>query len=237
MAIFIGGLALLGFDAGPQLIQNELSLTYTIVWSLALANVFGAGLCIALSGGIAKLTTIRFALLAPFLFMMISFAAFQSRQSLGDLIALFSIGVLGIFLKRFDWSRPAFLIGFVLLSSQAENYSNNAHQIASFKFRRSLEQGFEYIASPIVLVLLAITVISVIIGIRQAKEIFSEGEVSTGKKKAPMIFLLALLAYTTIALINASLIDLTSDKIFPVTIATVGVIALVNPADQNDDFT
>lgn len=226
MAIFIGGLALLGFDAGPQLIQNELSLTYTIVWSLALANVFGAGLCIALSGGIAKLTTIRFALLAPFLFMMISFAAFQSRQSLGDLIALFSIGVLGIFFKRFDWSRPAFLIGFVL-SSQAENYSNNAHQIASFKFRRSLEQGFEYIASPIVLVLLIITIISVIIGIRQAKEIFSEGEVSTGKKKAPMIFLLALLTYTSIALINASLIDLTSDKIFPVTIATVGVIALV----------
>ena len=226
MAIFIGGLALLGFDAGPQLIQNELSLTYTIVWSLALANVFGAGLCIVLSGGIAKLTTIRFALLAPFLFMMISFAAFQSRQSLGDLIALFAIGVLGIFLKRFDWSRPAFLIGYVL-SSQAENYSNNAHQIASFKFRRSLEQGFEYIASPIVLVLLAITIISVIIGIRQAKEIFSEGTMSSGKKRAPMIFLLVLLAYTAIALINASLIDLTSDKIFPVTISVVGLIALV----------
>lgn len=226
MAIFIGGLALLGFDAGPQLIQNELSLTYTIVWSLALANVFGAGLCIALSGGIAKLTTIRFALLAPFLFMMISFAAFQSRQSLGDLIALFLIGVLGIFLKRFDWSRPAFLIGFVL-SSQAENYSNNAHQIASFKFRRSLEQGFEYIASPIVLILLVITIVSVVIGIRQAKQIFSEGEMSTGKKTAPLIFLLVLLVYTTTALINAALIDLTSDKIFPVTISVVGIIALL----------
>jgi len=118
MAVFIGGMALLGYDAGPQLITNDLNITYTIVWSLALANVIGAGLCIVLSPGIAKLTTIRFTLLAPFLFMMISFAAFQSRQSLGDLAALFAIGLLGIMLRRFDWSRPAFLIGFVL-SSQA----------------------------------------------------------------------------------------------------------------------
>ena len=226
MAVFIGGLALLGFEAGPQLIQFNLDLTYTIVWSLALANVFGAGLCIALSGGIARITTVRFTLLAPFLFMMISFAAFQSRQSLGDLIALFSIGLLGIFLRRFDWSRPAFLIGFVL-SYQAENYSNNAHQIAAFKFRRSLEQGLEYIASPIVLVILAIIVVSVFLGLRQAKEIFSEGEVNTGKKRAPLVFLLAVLAYTTAAFVNAWSIDLVSDKIFPLTISAVGIVALL----------
>ena len=31
MAVFIGGIGLLGFDAGPQLIQNDLDITYTIV--------------------------------------------------------------------------------------------------------------------------------------------------------------------------------------------------------------
>lgn len=226
MAVFIGGLALLGIDPGPQLIQHELSTTYTIVWSLALANVVGAGLCIALSGGIARLTTVRFVLLAPFLFMMISFAAFQSRQSLGDLAALFAVGLLGIFLRRFDWSRPAFLIGFVL-STQAENFSNNAHQIASFKFRRSLEQGFEYVASPIVLVILAITIASVVVGLRQSKQILPEGLIETGRKRAPLLFLLAILAYTVAAWINASFISLTSDKIFPLTVSTVGIIALL----------
>jgi putative tricarboxylic transport membrane protein len=87
MAIFIGGLLLLGYDAGPQLITNNLDITYTTVWSLALANVLGAGLCILLSSSIARLTTIRFPLLAPLLFMMITFAAFQSGQSLGDLVS------------------------------------------------------------------------------------------------------------------------------------------------------
>ena len=112
MAVFIGALALLGngIDVGPSLLENNLDFTYSIVWLLALANVVGTIFCIALSGGIAKLTNIRFALLAPFIFMIISFAAFQSGQNLMDLVALFAIGFLGIMMRRFDWSRPAFLI-------------------------------------------------------------------------------------------------------------------------------
>jgi hypothetical protein len=188
--------------------------------------VVGAGLCILLSGGIARLTTIRFALLAPFLFMMISFAAFQSRQSLAALVALFTIGVLGIFLRRFDWSRPAFLIGFVL-SSQAEIFSANALQIATFRFKRGFEQGMDYIATPIVIVILIITVISVVVGIRQSKQILSEGAVETGAKRAPLIFLLAMLAYMITAWVNAARIDLMSDKIFPLTVASVGILALL----------
>jgi hypothetical protein len=164
--------------------------------------------------------------LAPFLFMMISFAAFQSRQSLGDLVTLFAIGMVGIFLRRFDWSRPAFLIGFVL-SSQAENFSANALQIATFKFKRGMDQGLEYIFSPIVIVILVITVVSVSLGIRQAKQILSEGAVDTGAKRAPMVFLLVILAYMVVAWINAASIDLMSDKIFPLTVASVGILALL----------
>jgi len=224
MAIFIGGMGLLGYDAGPQLINNNLDITYTIVWSLALANVFGAGLCILLSGQIAKLTTIRFTLLAPFLFMMIAFAAFQSRQSLGDLVALFAVGLLGIMMRRFDWSRPAFLIGFVL-SYQAENFTNMANQIARSKFRREFEAGIEYVFSPIVIVLFIAIVLSVVIGIRQSKQILPEGDVASGSKRAPLIFAFCILAYLVVAVWNASGISLLSDKIFPLTIGTVGITA------------
>lgn len=223
MAVFIGGLALLGFDAGPQLITNNLDITYTIVWSLALANVVGAGLCIVLSGGIAKLTTIRFTLLAPFLFMMIAFAAFQSRQSLGDLVALFAVGLLGIMLRRFDWSRPAFLIGFVL-STQAENFSFQAYQVAMSKFRRGTDVGLEYIFTPIVLVLIVVTLVSVIVGIRQAKAIMPEGDVPTGAKRAPFIFLAAVTAYFLVSFFNAQAITIQTDRIFPMTISFVSVV-------------
>ncbi|MBD1545652.1 tripartite tricarboxylate transporter permease [Roseibium aggregatum] len=223
MAVFIGGLALLGYDAGPQMVRYELDLTYTIVWSLALANVLGAGLCIALSGQIAKLTTIRFTLLAPFLFMVIAFAAFQSRQSLGDLATLMAVGVLGIFLRRFDWPRPAFLIGFVL-SRQAENFTNMANQVAGAKFHQGFTVGLEYIASPIVLVILALTIVSVVAGIRQAKHIMGSAEWAAGSKRAPFIFLLCITAYLIVAWYNAWSIDLMSDKIFPLTVGTVTLL-------------
>ncbi|TNF19296.1 MAG: tricarboxylate transporter [Rhodobacteraceae bacterium] len=227
MAIFIGAIALLGsgdIEVGPKMLQDNLDITYSIVWLLALANVVGTLLCIAASGGIAKLTTIRFTYLAPFLFMLISFAAFQSGQNFEDLLALFVIGLIGIFLRRFDWSRPAFLIGFVL-SNPVEKFSNQAFQIASFRFRKSFEEGMEYIFSPIVIVLLIVTVVSVVLGIRQAKTIMAEGDVQSGSKRAPLVFLLVIIAYLVTALINAQMIpdfNLT-DKIVPL---VVGGIAL-----------
>lgn len=223
MAVFLGGLALLGYDAGPQMLQSDLDVTYTIVWSLAFANVFGAGLCIVFSSGIARLTTIRFTLLGPFLFMLISFAAFQSTQSLGDLVALFAVGLLGIFLRRFDWSRPAFLIGFVL-SKQSENFSNMAHQVANAKFRQGLEAGFSYIASPIVLVILALTIVSIFIGVRQAKQILPEGDVPVGRKGPPLVFLLFVTAYLIVAWVDAMLIGRLNDKIFPVAVSSVTIV-------------
>ncbi|WP_147127313.1 tripartite tricarboxylate transporter permease [Shimia ponticola] len=227
MAIFVGAIALLGsgqIEVGPAMLQNNLDITYSIVWLLALANVVGTLICIAASGGIAKLTTIRFALLAPFLFMIISFAAFQSGQNLMDLVALFAIGLLGILMRRFDWSRPAFLIGFVL-SDPAETYANQAVQIAQSRFRSGMSEGLEYIFTPIVIVLLIITVLSVVVGLRQAKNILAEGDVQSGSKRAPFIFMLAVTAYIAYAYYDAASIPSYSrDRTFPMFVAGVCLV-------------
>ncbi len=229
MAIFIGAIALLGagnIEVGPSMLKNNLDITYAIVWLLALANVVGTLICIAASGGIARLTTIPFSLLAPFLFMIIAFAAFQSSQDIMDLIALFAIGLLGILMRRFDWSRPAFLIGFVL-SNPAETYANQAVQIANSRFRRGFEEGIDYIFSPIVIVLIIITLISVVVGLRQAKNIMAEGEVNSGSKRAPMIFLLAILAYLLVAYTDAAMIPdfAKADRVFPTFVGGVSIVA------------
>ncbi len=227
MAIFIGAVALLGsgqIEVGPSMLKNNLDITYAIVWLLAGANVIGTVICIAASGGIARITSIPFKLLAPFLFMIIAFAAFQSGQSLMDLAALFGFGLIGIMLRRFDWSRPAFLIGFVL-SNPAENYANQAVQIASFRFRRGFEEGIDYLVSPIVIALLVLTVVSVIFGLRQSANIRSEGDIPSGTKRAPMIFLLAVLGYSLVAFIDASLIPdhASADRVFPRWVAGVAI--------------
>jgi TctA family transporter len=155
MAVFLGGLVLIGLEPGPRLVTAELPTTYTIVWTLALANVVGAGLCLFLSPLIARLTTIRYHLMAPFMLMVVSFAAFQASRDLMDFAALIAIGLLGVGMKRFGWSRPALLIGFVL-ADQVETYLYQAIQF--------YEWGF--VTRPGVLAIAAVIVVSVILGVR-----------------------------------------------------------------------
>jgi TctA family transporter len=158
MAIFLAGMILIGLQPGPAMADRNLDVTYTIIWSLAIANFVGTLLCIALAPGIAKLTTIRYALIAPFMIMVISFAAFQATRSAYDLIALFAVGILGLFLRRFGWSRPAFLIGFVL-SLGAERYLYQAVQFS----------GWEFVTRPVALVILALTALSLWAGLRRSQ--------------------------------------------------------------------
>ena len=175
MAVFLGGMVLIGIEAGPAMVSTDLDLTYTIIWSLALANVLGAGSCMLLARPIARLTTIPFNLLAPFMIVVVSFAAYQATRQFMDLVALLAVGVLGVLLRRFGWSRPAFLIGFVL-APQAEGYLNLAVQF----------YGWEMLVRPGVLIILAITVISVWLGARgQGTRVQGAQPSAVGSRKSP----------------------------------------------------
>ncbi|MES9944541.1 MAG: tripartite tricarboxylate transporter permease [Candidatus Thiodiazotropha sp.] len=229
MAVFIGGLILLGYEAGPQMITNDLDITYTVVWSLALANVIGAGMCIFLSGGIARLTTIHFPLLAPFLFMMISFAAFQSKQTSWDLLALVVIGVLGIFMRRFEWPRPAFLIGFVL-ADQAEVYTYQATQIAMTKARvGGAEAVMEYVLTGTVIALFLITVVSVWLGARQSSKMnpIEQPASRQSNKFAPLMFTAVIALFLAIFLYSSMQLDVLIDKVFPAVVAGVTLLGAI----------
>ncbi len=165
MAVFLGGMVLIGLEPGPAMVGAELETTYTIVWSLALANVIGAGTCLLISKHVAYLTTIRYSLMAPFMVMVICFAAFQATRDLGDLAALFAVGMLGVLMKRFGWPRPAFLIGFVLAGGM-ETYLYQAVQF----------DGWGFLLKPGVLIIGALTVASVYFGVKFGHASESEAE-------------------------------------------------------------
>jgi TctA family transporter len=169
MAIFLGGLVLLGIEPGPSLVTTQLHLTYTIAWTLMLASIIGAVLCFLLSAPISRLTFVPFNLIAPALIATLCFAAFQNRQSFGDIAALFLMGLLGVLLRRFGWPRPAFLIGFIL-SEQVENY-----------FYQSLQfNGWGFLTRPGVLIIAVLSVLSLLAALRG--RVSELGTVAVGTK-------------------------------------------------------
>jgi hypothetical protein len=113
-AIMLGALFFYGIQPGPRMVQENLDLIFTIIWSFAIANTIGATLCLFLSPALARLTWVPFAKLAPAIVVTIFFGAFQSSQNFGDIYAMLGLGLLGWLMKQLGWPRAPFLVGFVL---------------------------------------------------------------------------------------------------------------------------
>ena len=214
-AVLLGGLILIGIQPGPSMLNEHLDLTYTIIWSLALANIFGAGTCFLISGHMAKITAIPFVYVAPFLTMIVFFGAFQSTRHWGDLIALFAIGLLGTFLRRFGYARPAFLIGFVL-QHNVETMLYQTIQIYSLA---------DLAARPLMWVMLALVVASAYFGMKYRPTLETEGKSKsmTPQQMIPQIVFLGLLIVAMAASLYA-VADMTFlGHIFPL---VAGAVAL-----------
>ncbi len=186
MAILLGGFVLIGIEPGIHMMDSKLDLVYLMIWSVALANVIGAGTCVLLANQIAKLTTIRYALVAPFMFGLVFFAAFQATRHWGDLILLMILGTLGVYMKRFGWPRPALLIGFVL-----------APQVEQMVYVTYSVHGWRVFERPVVLILLVLTILSVVLAGRykpNQPDLHEDGPYQSHGRWPQLIFYTLLLA-------------------------------------------
>jgi TctA family transporter len=144
-AILLGAMMVHGFIPGPDMLTKHLDFTYSMVWSIALANIFGAGLCFLLSGQFAKISTLRYTLILPVIMPIIYVGAFQGSRSWGDLFVLLIAGVIGWTMKRLRWARPPLILGLVL-GVLMERYM-------SISFVR---YGTDWLTRPVVMVLLTL---------------------------------------------------------------------------------
>ncbi len=114
MVLILGALLVHGLVPGPEMLTTRLDVTYTLVWSVALANVLGAGICFLFAHQLARVARVRIGVLAPVVLAIVFLGAYQGAHAWGDLHALIAFGVLGWVMKRLRWPRPPLLLGFVL---------------------------------------------------------------------------------------------------------------------------
>jgi len=148
MAILLGAFLIHGLQPGPRMLTQNLDVTYAMVWSIAFANVLGAGLCFMLSGQFARVSRLRYTLVLPLIMCVLYVGAFQGSRDWGDLYALLFFGLLGWIMKRLRWPRPPLILGFVLGAI-----------IERYMFISTMRYGWEWLLHPIVLVVLILSVI------------------------------------------------------------------------------
>lgn len=221
MALLLGVFLIHGLVPGPEMLRENLNITYTMVWSVALANIIGGGLCFLFANHLARVATIPIGYLAPVVLSFIYIGAFQGSSQWGDIVVLFVFACLGFGMKRLGWPRPPLILGFVL-GGLLERY-------ASLSVTR---YGGEWLYRPIVITVLVLTLLSLFWpAIRRA--------ISGRREREAMSFALrpikinVELGFIIIALAVFSLMIITSSdwsfrtRLMPQSVAIVGIVALI----------
>ncbi|MFC7705471.1 tripartite tricarboxylate transporter permease [Plastorhodobacter daqingensis] len=114
MAVLLGAMTIHGLVPGPRMLQENLSLTYSMVWSIILANLLGAALLMAWSRQVARAAFINGHLVVPAVFVFLIMGSWIGQPDFLTLIALLGIGLLGYLMRAGGWPRPPLILGFVL---------------------------------------------------------------------------------------------------------------------------
>ena len=151
MAILLGAFLIMGLHPGPEMLSKHLAVTYSMVWTLVIANVIAVLLSLALLPYLARVTNIRGSLILPFLVLLVFIGSYTANRQIADLIVTLAFGALGYLMMRFGWPRAPLVLGFVL-GKLAETYL----------FISVARYGFAWLQQPLVLVLIALTVLVVV---------------------------------------------------------------------------
>ncbi len=219
MALLLGAFLIHGINPGPEMLTKRLDVTYTLVWSVAIANIIGAGVCFAFADKLAKIALIRIGILAPLIIGVTFIGAFQGSKEWGDLYVLLSIGVLGWIMKRYRWPRPPLILGFVL----GGIFENSLFISVS-------TYGLNWLTRPVVVILFAIslyTILSPLIQLwlrnRRARSEAPVVKRALQRPGADTFFALAALIVFALAIVFSAEWDFGA-KLVPQTVGWVAVV-------------
>ncbi len=115
VAMLMGAFMIHGMMPGPLMFQENAQLMYGVYGSLVIASFFL--LFIGRFGMrlFCRAVEIPASILYPIIVFTCVMGAYLGQSSMFDVIVMLSFGVIGYFMRKFDFSYVAFLIGFILV--------------------------------------------------------------------------------------------------------------------------
>lgn len=136
----------MGIMPGPDMLTKHLALTFSMVWTLVIANIVTVVLCLAILNHLAKITYVRGEIIIPFVLFLIFVGSYTANGQIADLMVTFIFGLLGYFMVLYGWPRPPLVLGFVL-----------GKLIETYLFISVSRYGFSWLTHPIVVLLILLT--------------------------------------------------------------------------------
>jgi len=155
MALFLGAFMIMGLYPGPGMLLNSLDIVLAMIWALMFASVLASIMAFAIASPLIRIVyKFKASWLAVSVVVLAGYGVFLSRGAVIDLAVLFLFGLLGIFLKRYHFSRAGLLVGFVL-GHLLEKNVQQAYGV----------YGWDFFLQPISLLILLFIVAGIVIPI------------------------------------------------------------------------
>jgi putative tricarboxylic transport membrane protein len=113
-AVLLGVMALHGIRPGQELMVDRLPLAFAIIWSLFLSNWVTSLLGLAVVRPLARLTIVRSDRLLPLVLVLSILGTVAFRGEAADVWLACVLGIAGYLMKKYGWSRIAFVMALVL---------------------------------------------------------------------------------------------------------------------------
>jgi putative tricarboxylic transport membrane protein len=150
-ALVLTAFIAVGIKPGPDMLTSQLNLTFAVIWTLVIANVVATTVCMLFAKPIARVCFLPFYTIVPPIVAFIFIGAFAANFHRYDLSALMIFSLLGFFMRRYGWPRAPLLLGVVL-----------GEKMELYLWLSYTRYGLEWLARPMVLVLIALLIVSIV---------------------------------------------------------------------------
>jgi TctA family transporter len=154
-ALFIVALLAWGYLPGPEMLKKNPDVVYSIIWIQGLSGIMGTLIGFTFAGQLAKLALVRYSFMVPMILVFILMGSFAVNRDPVDLLVVFGFGILGYFMRRYSFPRPAMILGLVL-----------GDLMEKYLYRSVASYGFTWLARPAVVVLLILASLSLFFTMR-----------------------------------------------------------------------
>lgn len=177
-AILLGALVIKGLRPGPDMLTVNLSLTFSMVWAIVVANVVAAALLMVLARHVHKIAFAPGHLIVPGVIAVLLMGTWVATNSMGDWWICLGFGVLGYWMKQGGWPRPPLILALVLGGLMENNFQLTTQIYGEYAWLYN---------RPIVVVIELLIVATIVFAVRGRKPGDETSEAGEGAKRNPLI--------------------------------------------------